>query len=137
MTEILNRWLEGESLDELGADEQALRVELAALQERVREMDAAGEAAVNQRNAMAETARKLNLLLGAYGEQAEKVSRCFGEWPEGDAEPLSCGCLPSRVHFFRGYLCGKGSQATRQQRSLDALANVVRLRSTHDGGGEA
>jgi len=133
MTEpILTRWLGGESLADLGADEQALRVELAAVQKVYQDMDHRGEVATNQRNAMKESAKKLNLLIGVYSEQAKAVGVRFGEWPDVDSSPLECGCLPSRHHFYRGFLCGQGHQATRQQRHLDALGNLVRARATAD-----
>lgn len=141
---VLYRWLEGESIRDLAgspsrrrwkageAVEHALRVELAAVQKRIQAVDVAGEKASRERDAMAETARKFNLLLAELGGQAEAVALCFGEWPEVDATPLKCGCLPRKHHFYRGYFCGKGAQARAMQRTMEWLANVVRARATAD-----
>lgn len=131
---ILIRWLGGQSIRELaGANkrrpwkageevEHALRVELVALQKRVNAMEEAGEKATNQRNALMESADKVHLLLKIYGEQSAEVALCFGEWADNA--------------FYRGYLCGKGMQATRAQRAFDFMANVICSRASADDKAE-
>lgn len=113
---ILTRWLEGASLESLGASEHDLRVELAEMQGHVTEV-------MRQRNAFNEDARKLNQLLGAWSQQFEKTSLRFGEW------------APSE--FYRGYLCGHGAMARTAHRTLELLGNVVRMRAYYSGGGDA
>ena len=117
---ILTRWLEGESLDDLGADEQALRVELAEMQADVREMQHDAEIAVAQRNTYAENARKLHHLIHIISQNVEKEAVCYGEW---DPDPER-----------HGFLQGRGSALHVYQRTLDWLGNLVRARAHHDGG---